>query len=132
MKALGKPRCAYAPAEDEMIRQFAHEGLDGLCARMPWRSRRGIKDRATFLGADIRHGNHDRGAIPANTPPLIKRLYEELENSPLTRRQVERRAGIHAQCILAWQRRSPRLDLFVAALNAMDLDLAIVHRAEDA
>lgn len=120
----------FTKEEDDIIRQFGNEGLVGIHARMPWRSERAICARAYRRGIAVRHGNSVRAEydLPSNTPPLIRQLYQAIEANRLSIHAIAKRSGVNKGVIARWRRCNPRVDLLVATLNALDLDLVIVPR----
>jgi len=71
----------------------------------------------------IYSGRNVRGrlTIPPHAHPLVRRLFEELNAQQTTIEELAGRTNIGVDTIRFWaSRHIPRLDLFVAALNAID------------
>lgn len=65
--------------------------------------------------------------IPERTIPVVRGLFVEMNDQCATLADVAERAGIGVDTLRFWRFRSmPRADLLDAALNAVDLELAIV------
>lgn len=63
---------------------------------------------------------------PAHAHPLVKQLIIEMNKQRATFGDIAGRTNIGIDTMRFWQRRHmPRLDLFDAALNALDLELVI-------
>jgi hypothetical protein len=68
-------------------------------------------------------------AIPQHTHPLIRGLFLEINAQRATLDAVAGRSGVSFDSLRFWRtRHMPRVDLLEAALNALDLELAIVPR----
>ena len=65
--------------------------------------------------------------IPASTHPVVRALFVEMNAQLATMAEVSDRAGIGFDTLRFWRSRSmPRVDLLDAALNVLDLQLAVV------
>lgn len=65
--------------------------------------------------------------IPAHAHPCVRGLFETMNHQRTTPAEVATRAGFGPGTLRSWRRRHmPLLDVFEAALNALDLELAIV------
>lgn len=76
-------------------------------------------------------GNNRRGQIslPAHAHPLVRRFISELNEQQTTFAEVAARANVGVDTMRFWRwRHMPRLDVFEAALNAIDLELCIRPR----
>lgn len=64
--------------------------------------------------------------IPANSHPLVRQFFHEMNVQNTTLTEVSERAGLRRSTISDWRyRRNPSLPQFEAALNVLDLELAI-------
>jgi hypothetical protein len=81
-----------------------------------------------------RSGEHRwRGKIPIpkHAHPLVRQFVERCNDEQTLIGEVAVRAGLAPDTVSDWRyRRSPLLDNFVAALNALDLELVIRPRRE--
>jgi DNA-binding phage protein len=66
--------------------------------------------------------------IPAGTFPLVATLMRHINAADLTLTSVAARAGIERKTLRRMRKHAPRLDLFLAALNAVGLDLKITRK----
>lgn len=76
-------------------------------------------------------GNNRRGGIviPAHCHPLVREFIGHINEQQTTFAEISRRSGVGVDTLRFWPKRHmPRLDLFDAALNTLDLELAIVAR----
>lgn len=65
--------------------------------------------------------------IPEHAHPLVRRMFELMNEEKVVMRDIAPKAGIQPCTISTWRYRSaPTLPLFQAALNALGYDLAIV------
>ena len=70
--------------------------------------------------------------IPKKAHPLVRRLFEILNDQHLVVSDIAERAGIKASTISDWRyRRSPSVQNFEAAINALGYELHIRQRRED-
>lgn len=130
----------WSEHDDEALRRNAKHG-PLVIAEMLGRSPKAVKDRARRLGVKLAHaprgdhGEHWRGklAVGTHAHPLVRRLIAELNRERTTLNEVAERSGVSRHTVYQWRyTRQPRLDNFIAALNAIDLDLTIIHRREEA
>lgn len=78
-------------------------------------------------------GNNRRGGIriAPNAHPLVRQFMAEMNEQQTTFAEVSERSNIGVDTLRFWQsRHMPRLDLFDAALNVLDLELHIRKRRE--
>jgi len=67
--------------------------------------------------------------IPKHTHPIVRGFFVEMNNQGATRRAIKDRSSVSADAITGWRTRNmPLLDMIDAALNSLDLELAIVPR----
>jgi hypothetical protein len=64
---------------------------------------------------------------PANCPPLVKALYDIINEERTTLGEVASRAGLHPASISAWRfRRKVTLDAMTAVANVLGHDIVLV------
>lgn len=76
-------------------------------------------------------GNNMRGGIkvPAHAHPVVREFIVAMNDQQTTYREVSDRSGVGVDTMRFWpSRHMPRLDLMDAALNVLDLELAVVPR----
>ena len=76
-------------------------------------------------------GNNRRGeiVIAPHAHPLVRRFLVEMNKQRTTFREVALRSNVGVDTMRFWQNRHmPRLDVFEAALNVLDLELCIRAR----
>ena len=76
-------------------------------------------------------GNNGRGRIKIapNAHPLVRLFFAAMNEQQTTFAELAGRTHVGIDTMRFWQRRHmPRLDLFEAALNALDLELCIRRR----
>ena len=76
-------------------------------------------------------GKNRRGRIKIapNSHPLVRMFFAEMNDQQTTFLELAGRTHVGIDTMRFWQRRHmPRLDLFEAALNALDLELCIRRR----
>lgn len=78
-------------------------------------------------------GNNRRGGLrvppPAHCHPLVREFVGHINDQKTTLAEISTRSGVAVDTLRFWPtRHMPRLDLFDAALNTLDLELAIVPR----
>ena len=67
--------------------------------------------------------------VPAHVHPLVARLFAEIAKAGLTEAAAARKAGLNRRSVNNWRGHcNPNLPNFIAALNAIGLDLKIVPR----
>lgn len=130
----------WSEQDDEALRRNAKHGPVVIAAMLE-RSPKAVRQRANLLGVKLAraprsgHGDHWRGnlKVPNHAHPLVRRLVAEMNRERTTFDEVSERSGVGVSTIKLWRtRRRPYLDNFIAALNAIDLDLTIIHRREEA
>lgn len=140
-----RPKPRYAPwsiAEDGVIRERGKLGWAAIHAVIPHRSPDAIRQRAQKLGVRIKrkvkpgfkHPSR-RGTKPITSRchPLVRTYIEELNRRLMTWEEAEKITGVGVGTLRSWSFESvPRLDTFIAALNAVGLDLAIVAKEAEA
>jgi hypothetical protein len=78
-----------------------------------------------YTGRNVR----GRLTIPPHAHPLVRRLFEELNDQRTTLEEVAGRTSLGVDTIRFWAtRHTPRIDTFEAALNVVDLELVIRKR----
>jgi len=78
-------------------------------------------------------GNNGRGRIKiaSNAHPLVRLFFAAMNEQQTTFVEVASRTHVGVDTMRFWQgRHMPRLDLFEAALNALDLELCIRRRKQ--
>jgi hypothetical protein len=79
--------------------------------------------------AGIRNGGFRKFVIPEHTHPCVRGMFVEMNEQRAKRPYMARRVGIGVQSFTNWRRwHMPRVDDLDAALNALDLELAIVPK----
>jgi hypothetical protein len=78
-------------------------------------------------------GNNRRGGLrmpsPQHCHPLVREFVGHINEQQTTLAEISSRSGVAVDTLRFWPtRHMPRLDLFDAALNTLDLELAIVPR----
>ncbi|MBI1201459.1 MAG: hypothetical protein GC182_03000 [Rhodopseudomonas sp.] len=76
-------------------------------------------------------GNNRRGeiSIPVHCHPLIREFVEHVNEQQTTFAEISTRSGVGVDTMRFWRsRHMARIDLLDAALNALDLELAVVAR----
>jgi hypothetical protein len=78
-------------------------------------------------------GNNKRGNLrfpePRSCHPLVREFVGHVNDQKTTLAEISARSGVAVDTLRFWPvRHMPRLDLFDAALNTLDLELAIVPR----
>ncbi len=79
-------------------------------------------------------GNNRRGRvkIAPHAHPLVRLFVAEMNEQQTTFAELARRTAVGVDTMRFWQtRHAPRLDLFDAVLNALDLELCIRRRRSD-
>lgn len=66
-----------------------------------------------------------RYAIPAHANPLVRRLFETMNERDISLDEVAHRAGVDRATIYQWRRHDPKLGNIVAALNAVGLNIKL-------
>lgn len=136
-KSRSKSR--WTPEEDEAIRLQAKHGRLILQDAIPGRTINAIMQRAHVLGVTVKRVRLPSGEsrwrgrlpIPEHAHPLVRRFISELNREETLISEVAERSGICRDTISGWRyRRSPLVTNFVAALNVLGLDLAIVRKRE--
>lgn len=68
-------------------------------------------------------------SIPRHAHPIVRRLFEEMNEQQTVMEEVGKRAGLKPETLSNWRyRTNPKLDLIDAALNALDLELCVRKR----
>lgn len=67
-----------------------------------------------------------RLVVPAHVHPLVRRLFDLLNDTGWCMTEVCRAAGLAEQTIKGWRVKNPQIGTFEAALNVMGYRLAIV------
>ena len=78
-------------------------------------------------------GNNGRGRIKIapNAHPLVRLFFAAMNEQQTTFAELAGRTHVAIDTMRFWQcRHMPRLDLFEAALNALDLELCIRRRSD--
>lgn len=137
-KRLGQPTAPnWSKLEDATLRDNACNGYAALAEVLPARTLFAIKNRAHKLGVPVKARSRAGGAprwrgrlpIPVHAQPLVRRFYREMNREKTLIQEIADRCGVAYDTISDWRyRRVPRLDNFIAALNALDLDLAIIPK----
>lgn len=71
--------------------------------------------------------------VPEHAPALVRALIERANEQKTTLKEIAERSGLQYKTISEWRyRRAPNLPNFVAALNAIGFDLAVVPLKEAA
>lgn len=65
-------------------------------------------------------------ALPEHTTPVVRGLFIEMRGQLATLGDVSTRSGVHYDTLRSWRNCMPHVDLLEAALNTLDLELAIV------
>lgn len=138
-----RPRRRFSPwttVEDDVLREKASQGVAAIHMVIPHRSPDAIRQRAQNIGVKIKRKvrpgykqpNRRRNKpMPAHCHPLVKIYIQELNRRSMTWDEAEKDTGVGAGTLRAWSSQSmPRLDTFVAALNAVGFDLKIVRFEE--
>lgn len=97
-----------------------------------WKSQE-AKNRSLVSLALGRRDARWRGnlTIPEHAHPLVRQLFELMNQEMIVMRDIAPKAGIQPCTISTWRYRSaPTLPLFQAALNALGYDLKIVPLAD--
>jgi hypothetical protein len=69
--------------------------------------------------------------IPADATPLVRELFRSMNRQRATIGEIGARSGITYQAISEWRyRRKPSLENFIAAANALGLDVKLVARRD--
>ena len=69
--------------------------------------------------------------VPVHVHPLVTRLFAEIAKAGLTEAATARKAGLNRRSVNNWRGHcNPNLPNFIAALNAIGLDLKIVPRSK--
>lgn len=70
-----------------------------------------------------------RLSIPNHAHPVVRRLFEEMNEQNTVMAEVCERAGLKPETVSNWRyRTNPKIDLIDAALNALDLELCVRRR----
>jgi hypothetical protein len=78
-----------------------------------------------YTGRNIR----GRLTIPPRAHPLVRWLFAELNEQQTTLEELSERTSVGVDTIRFWAtRHMPRLDLFEAAVNALDFELVVRKR----
>lgn len=138
-----RPRRRFSPwtiAEDDVVRERAHLGVAEIHKVIPHRSPSAILQHAQDIKVRIkrkvkpgfkhpsRRGNKP---IPRHCHPMVRTYIAELNRLMLTWEEAERLTGVGTGTLRSWSFQTvPKLDTFIAALNVVGLDLAVVVKGQ--
>lgn len=133
------PRFAWSDDEVATLRLYACRGMPVLRRYLPKRTKAAINNKAHDLGVSIRRARRKgykvaamrgRITVPAHVHPLVRRFFAAMKEARATFAEMDKAIGLGSGTVAGWTRaRTPRLDTFIAALNAVGLDLRLVERA---
>lgn len=78
-------------------------------------------------------GEHYRGKllVPEHSPPLVRRLFEEMNAQHATLTEVANRAGLRRRTVTGWREtRVPNVEHLRACFNVLGLDLVVAEKEE--
>jgi hypothetical protein len=128
----------WTAAELRALRENAHLGCAELMRILPHRTFSAIHSKAKHEGIRITQAKkgsaeyrwRGRLPIPEKAHPLVKELTRHMNRERTLTHEVAEKSGVSQATISNWRwKNGPLLDNFIAVLNAMDLDLKIVHRS---
>ena len=132
---------SWSKTEEATLRKYAHLGIPELRRRLPHRTTSAIRQRArrcriaitrviTTPTNDWRRG---RIPIPRNAHPLVRALVEEANRQRLLWQEVADKSGVTRQALSKWRHCvNPHFVGFLAAANALNLDVRLVRRDDAA
>lgn len=125
----------WSISEIAVLREHADRGIRHLERMLPNRSRSAIQQAVRRYGLRLkrvgRPPGYKRMEIRGHTTlgrhlnPFVKRLVAELNRQKMTLTELDAKAGLGNGTVRSWRDKTPRLDTFTAAANALGLDLRI-------
>lgn len=88
---------------------------------------------ASLENLELGRGDRWRGKlpIPYRAPAIVRQLFEEINAKRATLREVAEKAGLAYDTISEWRyQNKPTLENFIAAANAIGLDVVLANKGE--